>query len=340
MGTQEKPGGREPAQPLEPMPLVYKLPGWMSRKYGSDRHFPAKESAGCALLRAKGLATELAYVSEKTESKIQPVKNAQWVAGRQNVPLITSAEVRPKSWHCGKCALPLDFEMFDFAYLEESTRKLFYVKDDWLYQDEAPPRMTDRPERSIQHGETVDKWRAAYSPQVNEKLVPFINEMMDSGYGQAIWLVDSSEQTLHQLIDGEALGRKTMDVISLAKSKARTNGRARNVSIPKVTYGPRVKCLEFKTQDVSFGSLRVTAIDMGAGAKINLRTQRVLGSESVAEGNQCVLKHVAMGLEWLENKRHVRIPSRNRAGLLGSELRMGGTRMQRLVSNELPNKLR
>ena len=102
---------------------------------------------------------------------------------------------------------------------------------------------------------------------MNEKLVPTIAEMMDIGYDEAICLVASFEQTLQPLIDGGSLGQKTLDVISLGKSKERTNGRAWNVSIRKVTFGPRMTCLEFEAHDVSFGSLHFAAIDMVGGSK-------------------------------------------------------------------------
>ena len=84
-----------------------------------------------------------------------------------------------------------------------------------------------------------------------------------------------------------------------------------------------MKCGEFEAQDVSFGALHFAAVDMGEGIKLNVRTQRALGSESDMGGNQCVINHIAMGLEWIENKCHARVPSLNRVNLLASELRMG-----------------
>ena len=84
-----------------------------------------------------------------------------------------------------------------------------------------------------------------------------------------------------------------------------------------------MKCVEFGAQDVSFGALHFTAIDMGGEIKLNVRTQRALGSENDMGGNQFAIKNIAMGSEWIANKHHSRIPSRNRVDLLASEFRMG-----------------
>ena len=69
-----------------------------------------------------------------------------------------------------------------------------------------------------------------------------------------------------------------------------------------------MKCPEFEDRDVSFGALHFAAIDMRGLARLNPRMQHVLGSGSNIAGNHCVLKHVAMGLEWMADENHIRIP--------------------------------
>ena len=231
-------------------------------------------------------------------------------------------ENRTKSLHWGKCALPLGFAMFDFTDLEDNTRQLFHMKDDWMYQDEVSPRMTDPSESSTHHKTMIDEWWAGYLPEISEKLSHFAKEMMRSGYSESILLVDLCEQTLQYLVDGASSEQTTLSSIALDKLESRASDRAGNVNVPNITWGQRTKCMEFEAQDVSFGALHFTSIDMGEEIKFNLRTQRVQGSESGMEGNQCVLKHIAMGLEWIANKRHSRIPSRSRVDMMASELRM------------------
>ena len=71
--------------------------------------------------------------------------------------------------------------------------------------------------------------------------------------------------------------------------------------------------------------------------KLNPRMQRAFGWERAAEGNQCALKHIAIGMEWIANKRHARVPSRSRVGLLASELRMGEYQNAMACYDRVPN---
>ena len=184
--------------------------------------------------------------------------------------------------------------------------------------------LADQSESDIQDGEIIDKWRMEYAPGMNGELAPFTKEMMCVSYDKSIRMEDSSEQTLQHLVDGGSEEQMTFAAIASDRSRSRANGRAGNATVPTIIMrGPRMKCLEFEAHDVSFGAMNFAAIDMGGEVQLNLRTRRVLGSESNTEGNQCALKHVAMGLEWMENKHHVRIPSRSRVDLMASELRMG-----------------
>ena len=295
----------------------------MSRKCGTDR-FPTQEEAGVnALSRANELEQELAAeIPEAKTADLIPAK-VSWPDGRMDGMSDPVMANRTKSRHCDKCALPLDFKMFDFTDLEENTRQLFHMKDEWMYRDGESPRITDQSTSTILHPERIDDWWSDVRPEMDVKLVPLVKEMMGSGYTKSTPVATLCSLTLQQLVDGGSAEQARMAAMALELLKGGTPDRAGNVHVPTIIWGPRMKCAEFESHDVSFGALHFAAIDMGEGIKLNNRMRRLLGSESDSEGNQFVTKHIAMGLEWKANKCHARIPSRNRVEILASELRMG-----------------
>ena len=266
------------------------IPEWMSHKYGSGRHLPVDEALGSAVSRAQKLSSELGNgdLGCANEPCGRSSKEAQWAAGRQTSDSEGTQGGRRKSWHWGKCAMPLDFKMVDFAELEDKTRLLHHMQDNWLYQDEVTPKVIEKLENTIPFKDLIEQWWVKHAPQINEKLVPCVKEMMSSSYNESIPLLASFEQTLQQLIDGGSTEQRAWAIIASDISKLRTHDRAGNVSVQNIVFGPRLKGLEFETQDVSFGSFHFSAVDMGKDAKLNLRTQRVLGRENTTERNQCV----------------------------------------------------
>ena len=62
---------------------------------------------------------------------------------------------------------------------------------------------------------------------------------------------------------------------------------------------------------------------MGEDVTLNLRLRQALGSENPNEINQCVIKHLALGLDWFVNGKKLRIPNRSRVDILATELRAG-----------------
>ena len=47
-----------------------------------------------------------------------------------------------------------------------------------------------------------------------------------------------------------------------------------------VTFGLKVKCSDYVSQNVSFDALHVTAVGMGEDLPLNLRPRQALGSEN------------------------------------------------------------
>ena len=96
-----------------------------------------------------------------------------------------------------------------------------------------------------------------------------------------------------------------------------------------------MKCTDYTAQNVSFGSMHFAAVDMGDDIILNFRMQKALGSENVREFNQCVVKHLALSLEWWLNGRRFRIPTRTRVDVMGAELRAGEFAQAQLRRNHI-----
>ena len=60
---------------------------------------------------------------------------------------------------------------------------------------------------------------------------------------------------------------------------------------------------------------------MGEDATLSPRTQQASGSENNKEPNQCVIKHLALALEFWRNGRKYNVPSRSRVDAIASDLR-------------------
>ena len=170
---KKKAGGSDPAGIHTPTPVIDKIPEWMSRNYGSERYCSPGGAVDNALSRANELVQGLASESARTDTAVLPKKSLQRAEGRRGLPSSMSMENRTMSWHRGKCAPPLGFGISDFADLDDKPRQLFRMTDDWMYQDEVAPRMTDQSESAIHHKTMIDEWWAGYLPKISEKLVPF-----------------------------------------------------------------------------------------------------------------------------------------------------------------------
>ena len=254
--------GNESSGKIDTMLTVEADPGWMAHKTGLEKNFPLVDAERNAVSRANGLAQEIANEAVIANANTLPRK-VQWSAGRLGALPSEQLTKRIKSWHWDKCALPLDFRTFDFADLEDGTRALFHMKDDWMYQDETPPILMEQTESTIQQRIIIDDWWAVYLPELDGTLVPLVKEMMCSGFTDLISMEELYSQILQQLIDGGSAEQVSRSVISMEKLKQRTTGRAGNVHVPRILWGPKMKCEEFETQEVSFGALHFIAVDVG-----------------------------------------------------------------------------
>ena len=205
-----KAGGSLSAEKSEAPVNADNPPGRMSHKCGADRFLSQEEAGTNAITRAHELEQELTDDIPNVGTTEQIPAKVSWSAGGGEEPSSTITNGRMNSWHWDKCALPLDFKMFDFTDLEENTRLLCYMNDAWMYRDEEPPQMLDQSISTISHQEHIDDWWADVEPEMNEKLVPLVKEMMESGYSEKVPLEDLCILTLQHLIDGGSADQAKM----------------------------------------------------------------------------------------------------------------------------------
>ena len=152
-----------------------------------------------------------------------------------------------------------------------------------------------------------------FGPHVDPVLVPFIQEIMYSGFSEDLARRQLCEGAMRKLKEGGPNEQQRMADEALSASGARESARAGRYHTVKIVWGPTMRCLDFEAQSVLMGPLHFAAIDMGGAIKLNQRMQMALGPESSAERNQCATKHLALRAEWDGVNRSARVPSRNRA---------------------------
>lgn len=68
--------------------------------------------------------------------------------------------------------------MLDFSDMEEGTRKLYRMKDDWLYIDEVTPVIVGVDNGLTVREQEIDKWWAEYAPNIADRIIPFVKNVM------------------------------------------------------------------------------------------------------------------------------------------------------------------
>ena len=230
---------------------------------------------------------------------------------------------RDGSWHWGKSVLPLDFRTMDFDDMEEATRGLYNMKDGWLYSDEVTPVLGSCEGGNSVSEQAVGEWWKEYSPKIADRLVPFVRNLTVQEKDKYATYKDSLFNVLDHLADGGSLIDKQLPLVALEEEKQRNVCRDGTENKVRVIGGSQTRDVDYNAQSVSFGPLHFLAIDMGEDVPLSLRMRQAIGSGNPREANQCVIKHMALGLDWFNNGRKLRIPTRNRVEIIASEIRAG-----------------
>ena len=220
-----------------------------------------------------------------------------------------------------KDVLPLDFPLLNFSDMEEGTRRLVSTNDAWLYQDEVDPILGPTKSDLNEMQRSLDDWWEENLPLVSERIVPFIRNIMLSEPNAHVPFGESYTHALECLAEGGAMREQQLSAHALEAWIKRGKSREGHTPSVVITFGGKAKCIDYVAQAASVGSLHFTSIDMGEDLPLSLKLRQALGSEGTLEMNQCVIKHLALALDWRYNGRKFRIPTRSRVEVLAAEIR-------------------
>ena len=221
----------------------------------------------------------------------------------------------------GKECITAGLSLFNFSDLEEPTRKLRITDDSWLFQDEVDPILGPTASIPSAPQEELEQWWTANKPLISDRLVPFVRNLMLSENNPCQFFAESYAHSLECLSEGGAALERNLATQALESWTKQSSERAGRNPPTAVSFGEKIKCIHYVAQALSVGELHFTAVDMGEDIPLNLRLRQALGSENKFEVNQCVIKHLALSLEWWHNGKAFRIPARSRVDILASELR-------------------
>ena len=74
--------------------------------------------------------------------------------------------------------------MFDFADLEEPHRKLYNMKGEWMFRDDATPAQLSEMNLAPIHGDECSAWRPQFPPPLLAPLVPFVKDIARVGFSE------------------------------------------------------------------------------------------------------------------------------------------------------------
>ena len=305
-----------------------KLDQGIAHKFGSERGVSSVEAAKRASERAQIMQSEVGGTENGTLAGKSDPKSELPIGDFLKNPteglLSYGQEIhvgRNGSNLWGKSVLPLDFNMADFSDLEEPTRKLYQLNDEWIYQDDVNPVLVSSPISLRPREEQVQQWRNAYHPEMADRIVPFVRNAMASNLDPLIGLDEAYIMALDHLAEGGARIDQVCAKTALEVFKTKMLGRVGKERLAPATFHPQMKCVDYMVQNVSAGALHFAAVDMGGDVTLSIRLQQALGSESPNELNQCIVKHLALALEWWNNGRKLNVPTRSRVDTIATELR-------------------
>ena len=83
----------------------------------------------------------------------------------------------------------------------------------------------------------------------------------------------------------------------------------------------KIQCIDYNAWEISFGKLHFVAIDMGDMIPLTTNLRHALSTPETQEKSQCVILHLALGIEWCGQHYAKRVPSKTRVMQLASQLR-------------------
>ena len=168
----------------------------------------------------------------------------------------------------------------------------------------------------------VDDWWSSEVPAISADLVPFVREftmrreatpICDFGvwYQEAMGRLrtEGSDKRMQQ-----AAAAQIMWPERHPRSAGRTCGKT-------VGWGDFYPLIDYIAQELRIGNLYFLCIDMGYEIPLGVHLRTSLGEPDKVEKNQCACVHMALGLEWMAQGGPRRIPEKNRAMEVATQIR-------------------
>ena len=116
--------------------------------------------------------------------------------------------------------------MLDSNDLEEDTRALYHMEDEWLYADEATPVMGSCEGDSTEKEQAADEWWKDCYPNVADRAIPFIKNVTVHDTDDLMSYRDSLFNALGHLAEGGSVMDQQLPLVALEEEKQRNAGRA------------------------------------------------------------------------------------------------------------------
>ena len=222
--------------------------------------------------------------------------------------------------------LPNDFDSFDFTPLEDDTRLLVHLSDEWVQHplNCTPVELLSSTLDPVQ--KAIDKWWEEKAPHMHTTITPFVENHLraaasaDKGDLSDEQLKKECISGLHLLIKDGCKADEQCARAALVLTDP-LNVCTAGKEYVAVRWGEKTQCIDYSAQTVHFGNLHYTAVDFGDVVMLANSTQKALRTPNREETNQCVLLHLAASGEWKGQGRPKRSPRKSRVDAFATHLR-------------------
>ena len=220
--------------------------------------------------------------------------------------------------------LPADFAEINFTTVEEPLRKLVHLSDQWAEDQlgEPPTHFADVPLNALQ--QTVDEWWTEQQPAIHVNLWSYVKNYLAQEAGQESHRYpECLSEALERLIQSGTNADAQLAIAGKELRNARDYKRVGEANPEMfVTWGEKIQCIDYNAWGISFGKLHFVSIDMGDTIPLTTNLRHALSTPETQEKSQCVILHLALGIEWCGPHCAKRVPSKTRVMQLASQLRV------------------
>ena len=236
----------------------------------------------------------------------------------------------------GRKGQPLDFTMADFSDVEEKTRLLYELRDDWMYRDEVSPVLSspqaDLSLRQAQLGE----WRNTNNPDMTGRIFVFAPDVMLSETDASASQRESFLLELGRLSEGGSVQEQAHAQKALDAMKAELQGREGKERAVSVTVGVKLRRADYNAQKRPHSEhFIITPLAWARKLYLISARNKPWGRSIIGNLISARSSPKALELEWRVNGKHFNVPARARVGVWADELRAGEFARARLFFDHI-----